>query len=146
MSSWKRTAATVIFTDPDGRVLIVKPTYKPRWELPGGRVEQEESPGAAAIREIAEELGFACPLGPLLAVDYVPAADLPDALVVVFDGGVLVDADGVRLPRDELSAARFAAVAELDDYLPPLQARRVRAALTARGTGCAVYLEDGRPR
>jgi hypothetical protein len=25
-----------------GRVLIVEPTYKPRWEIPGGRVERGE--------------------------------------------------------------------------------------------------------
>ena len=28
-----------------------------RWELPGGKVEPEEDPAAAAVREIAEELG-----------------------------------------------------------------------------------------
>ena len=28
-----------------------------RWEFPGGKVEPEEDPAAAAVREIAEELG-----------------------------------------------------------------------------------------
>ena len=48
----KRMAATVLFTDAQGRVLVVEPTYKPRWELPGGAVERDESPWRAAGREV----------------------------------------------------------------------------------------------
>ncbi len=80
----RRIAATVLFTDPQGRVLIVDPTYKPRWELTGGAVERHESPRAAAIREIEEELGLRVDPGPLLALDHVPAtADRSEGLIVV---------------------------------------------------------------
>ncbi len=88
----KRAVVTMLFTDPDGRVLVVKPTYKPRWELPGGAVEDGESPGTAASREVAEELGIHCVLGVLLAVDYIPADEVrTEGLVVVFDGGMIED-------------------------------------------------------
>jgi 8-oxo-dGTP diphosphatase len=44
-----------------GRVLAARRTSPPaaagRWEFPGGKVEPEESPGDALVREIAEELG-----------------------------------------------------------------------------------------
>ena len=135
-----------MFTDLSGRVLVVKPTYKPGWELPGGAVEDHESPGAAAVREVGEELGIRCAAGALLALDYVPASEVrTEGLVAVFDGGTLVDVSGFRLPADELSDAVFVAVGELGEYLPPLLARRAVAAVGARDTGCAVYLEDGRP-
>lgn len=45
----------------DGRVLAARRTAPPatagRWELPGGKVEPGETPEAALVREIAEELG-----------------------------------------------------------------------------------------
>src|SRR2546427_4897446 len=53
-----RIAAGVLFRDPDGRVLLVKPTYKAGWDIPGGYVEPGESPKQAALREVREELGI----------------------------------------------------------------------------------------
>lgn len=142
----KRAAAAMLFTDPQGRVLVVNPTYKPRWELPGGVVEEDESPGTAAVREIAEELGIERAAGRLLAVDYVPADPSrarTEGLIVVFDGGTIEDPSVFRLPADELSAWKFVEPDRLGDYLPALQARRAVAALAARMGAGAVYLEDG---
>jgi len=46
-----------------GRVLAARRTAPPeaagRWEFPGGKVEPGESPEAAVVREIREELGCA---------------------------------------------------------------------------------------
>lgn len=45
----------------DERLLAARRTHPPeaagRWELPGGKVEPGETPDAALVREIAEELG-----------------------------------------------------------------------------------------
>lgn len=69
-----------------------------------------------------------------------------EGLITVFDGGVLTDLDTVLLPVDELSAAEFVAIDNLEDYLPALQAHRARAALDARHAGTVAELEDGHPR
>jgi 8-oxo-dGTP pyrophosphatase MutT (NUDIX family) len=67
----KRMASGALFRDGAGCVLLVEPTYKDNWEVPGGAVEQEESPTAACRREVLEELGLDRPGGRVLAVDWV---------------------------------------------------------------------------
>jgi len=54
----KVVSAGVLFLDENGRVLIVKPTYKDHWQLPGGVIEAHESPASGALREVQEEIGL----------------------------------------------------------------------------------------
>jgi 8-oxo-dGTP diphosphatase len=142
----KRMAASVLFFDEAGRVLLVEPTYKPYWELPGGAVDVDESPYAAAAREIREELRVSRPVGRLLAVDWVPPRpDRTEGVVLVFDGGVLSadEVAGVRLPPDELRSWAWCTGEEAAARLSSLLARRLVGALEARRSGEVAYLENG---
>ena len=88
---------------PGRAVLLVEPTYKSHWEVPGGAVEASESPRTSALREVGEELRLDRPAGGVLAVDRVPPRpDRTEGLIVVFDGGTLADTAGVDIPADAL--------------------------------------------
>ncbi len=144
----KRMAAGMLFSDPDGRVLFVQPTYKPQWEIPGGVVEADESPYAAAAREVAEELGLSVAPGRLLVVDWAPARPgVVDGLIVIFDGGVLSADEVARItvPADELAGFAFCTVDEARPLLTDRNVRRVAAALRACEDGTVAYLDNGQP-
>jgi 8-oxo-dGTP diphosphatase len=101
----KRMAAAVLFTDVQDRSLLVEPTYKDYWEIPGGIVEADESPYVAAKREVNEELGLLVDPGRLLAVDWVPPKPArTEGVIFVYDGGQLCDSQtaSISLPRNEL--------------------------------------------
>ncbi|MFJ6719261.1 MULTISPECIES: NUDIX hydrolase [unclassified Streptomyces] len=146
------TAASVVFTDPAGRVLLVRPAYgKPgRWILPGGGVESDlgETPRTAAAREVREETGLDRAPGRLLAINWAHKRGRPARIRFLYDGGVLDPAElaDIRLPRGELLGWRTADRGELRGLVKPLLRRQIEACLTAlaQGTG-PLELHAGRP-
>ncbi|MFF0412489.1 NUDIX domain-containing protein [Kitasatospora sp. NPDC004745] len=143
-----RTAAGVLFFDQADRVLLVKPTYKPGWEIPGGYLHVGETPSEGASREVKEELGITPPIGRLLVADWAPHPTEGDKLLFVFDGGVLpaYELDNIAVDRVEIGEYAFHATDQLDALLIPRLARRVRAACVARTHAATVYLEHGATR
>jgi len=142
----KRMGAGVLLSDSQGRVLLVEPAYKPDWEIPGGTVEAGESPYAAAVRELKEELGLRVSPGPLLVVDWVPPQpDRTEGLMTVFDGGTLTPEQTARiqLPAEELRSWEWCTEPEAGQRLSALLARRVAAAVRARTENTVAYLENG---
>ena len=140
-------AAAALFTNPAGRVLLVKPNYRDHWSLPGGILEHGEPPHVGCRREVEEELGIAIDPGPLLVVGWAPPDDVRPKLVVhfVFDGGVLADDAPIRLQESELDHYRFVESADLSGYLPAIISARVTAALRSRSTGATTYLPWSEP-
>ena len=148
LPSWYQPTAQVatglVFTNESGGILLVRPTYNDVWHLPGGVVEAGESPVAAAIREVKEELGLDVEPGRLMGVDYRPPTPggRGSALRFVFDGGALTPTqiEHIVLPADEIREWRYVSVDKLDAYVIPVLASRLRHMLAGH-----VYLEEGRP-
>ena len=134
-----RVAAGVLFRDAEGRILLVKPTYKEGWDIPGGYVEPGESPRTAARREVREELGIDVEVGRLLLVDWAPHPDEGDKLLFVFEGGSIAT-DQIELERGELGDATFVEVARLYEYTPERLRARLASATTSRSD---FYAEHG---
>jgi 8-oxo-dGTP diphosphatase len=135
-------AAAALFTNPAGRILLVKPNYRDHWSLPGGLLDHGEPPQAGCRREVAEELGLQITPGPLLTIDWVPPDGVRPRPIVhfIFDGGELDDDVPIELQETELDDYLFVEPGDLASYLPPIIAARVTAALRSRVTGGAAYL------
>jgi 8-oxo-dGTP diphosphatase len=139
------SAGALIF-DRAGRLLILKPTYKSGWTIPGGVMEADgETPWEACQREVREECGLEVHCGRLAAVDFRrPRPGRPGGMRFLFDCGALDDATlgGMVLQPEEISEHRLARLpAALKLLRGPIR-RRVQASCAAAS---AVYLEEGRP-
>jgi 8-oxo-dGTP pyrophosphatase MutT (NUDIX family) len=134
----KPSSAASLIRDPQGRLLVLKPTYRPEWLMAGGHVEPGESPREACVREIREELGLDLVVGRLLTIDHLGPSN---------DGVVLApeEVEQITLQEEELSEWRFVAPEEAEQLLSTPVVRRLRLVLDAAESGETLYLEDGRP-
>ncbi len=132
--------------DGAGRLLILKPTYKRGWTIPGGQIESDgESPWDGCRREVLEETGLTVVAGRLACVDFLrPKAAKPGGLRFLFDCGPLDPSqhDGIALQESEIADYRWADPEEAARLLSGPLARRVARTLAADRP---IYLEDGRP-
>lgn len=121
------------------------PEFSPRWTLPGGGIELGESIEAGAVREVAEETGYAVRLTGLLGVDAgtIPAdarlhpTDRPLQTVAVLYGAEIT---GGELAHELDGTTSEAGWFELDDLARLERTSRVDWAVKAYHD----HLERGR--
>jgi 8-oxo-dGTP diphosphatase len=140
-------SAGALLFDERGRLLILNPTYKRHWTVPGGQLEPDgETPWGACRREVREECGIEIERGRLVCVDFRPpkGPGRPGGLRFLFHCGVLTDDQqaGISLQAEEISEYRFV---ELDEAARLLSGPLRRRVLAAVATDRCLYLEDGRP-
>jgi 8-oxo-dGTP diphosphatase len=144
------SAGALIF-DRAGRLLILKPTYKSGWTIPGGVMEANgETPWEACRREVREECGIDVRRGRLACTDFRPARPArpgrqgrPGGIRYLFDCGPADDAAlaAITLQPEEIAECRLAYLDAALSLLRPPVRRRVGAATRHRRF---VYLENGR--
>jgi len=139
------SAGALIFDQAD-RLLILNPTYKSGWTIPGGVMEADgETPWEACQREVREECGIDVRHGQLVCMDFRrPRPGKPGGIRFLFHCGVIADESlaAIVLQAEEISEYRLAALPEALPLLREPIRLRVQAATSARGL---VYLEGGRP-
>ncbi len=135
-------SAGALITDPAGRVLVVKPNYRPGWSLPGGVCEHGEPPHLACAREVLEEVGLAITPARLLVVHWLPPeGERTDPnIAFIFDGGTVAGPDGIRLQHEELDDFAFIDPSESAHFMRPEIAARIPAAVAARTANGPAYL------
>jgi 8-oxo-dGTP pyrophosphatase MutT (NUDIX family) len=139
------SAGALIF-DACGRLLVLKPSYKKHWTIPGGQIEPGgESPWETCRRETREECGLEVEQGRLVCVDFLrPKRERPGGVRFLFDCGTFSDAQlaAITLQEEEILDHRIVDLSEARKLLSGPIRRRVMA---ATGAERVVYLEDGRP-
>ena len=141
----KRMGAGCLLFDDRGKLLILKPTYKDHWLLPGGVIEANESPKQACIREVKEETGINCQSTKLVCVDYVSdrRTDL-ESVQFIFLGETIKDSTAIYIPQQEISAYQFCELEQAISMLGIHSQRRLRSCIPHLNTQQAVfYLENG---
>jgi 8-oxo-dGTP pyrophosphatase MutT (NUDIX family) len=138
---------SVLLTDAEGKVLLLKASYRDQWQFPGGGMDPGEGPAECAARELFEETGLAVRELRLLVVEWRDV--IPDqgehahpAVQFMFDGGTVEEGAVVRLQAEEIADHGWFAPARAAALLHPCAARRLTGALEARRTGAAALLHS----
>ena len=140
----KRVGAGVLFFDGADRVMLVKPNYKEGWIIPGGSADAYESPMAAAVREVKEELGVDIKNPKLICVSYAKEHGIKtEALHFIFSGGILSaeQIQNIQLQKEELDAFQFVSVAEAEKILTIGFKKRLSECFKLCKAGTVAYFE-----
>jgi 8-oxo-dGTP diphosphatase len=124
-------AAIAFIKNERGDLLIVKPNYLETddWSLPGGVIEEGESPLEACKRECLEELGIHVTVGKLLCLEHRKPSHVDgETNKFIFDCGVLArEQQKFTLQADEIDAAIFKPVEEAMSLVSKVMRRRLEA-------------------
>lgn len=141
----KRMASGILLFNEQNELLLLKPTYKNDWSIPGGVVEENESPFEAAIRETFEEIGLQFSDLKFLCVEYIHAdGDFDENLQFIFSGGRLSmkEINTIKLRSEEHSEFKFINVPDALALLGVRLAKRLPFALKALETNVPLYIES----
>jgi ADP-ribose pyrophosphatase YjhB (NUDIX family) len=111
---------TAVVVEFDGAVVLGRRAIEPgygEWCLPGGFVDQDEDPAAAALRECREEIGAEVELRGLLGVYHIPKTTAPSLVGIAYQGRLV---DGATLSAGvEMLEVRTFAIDELPELAFP---------------------------
>ena len=142
----KRLGAGVLLFNEKNELLLLKPSYKDHWSIPGGGVDENESPRQACLREINEEIGLSLKNIQFISVDCIKTReDKNESLQFIFYGGRLAASQqaDIKLKAGEISEFKFVRVEQALPWLSRGLQKRLKKSLKALNKKTSIYLEDG---
>ena len=138
--TWMQTLAkrhtasgAFIFNDQD-QLLILKPSYKDGWNLPGGVTDEFESPYQTVIRECKEETNLNIEIQDLVLVDYIQEIikDKKYDHVEFYFTVIVENISNIQIDNEEIIDYKFIDIKEAEDFLSPKYYQKLQAVLTAQ--------------
>lgn len=138
-------ASGALFFNKEGELLILKPSYKNNWTIPGGVVDKDESPRDACIREVKEEIGLDKEVGRMLCADYKVDDGRGENVIFIFKGGTLTDEEinRIKLPEEEIVEFKFLPKKEALPLFSDSQHKRFKSIFDFWDSDKGIYLENG---
>ncbi|TSC55959.1 MAG: NUDIX hydrolase [Parcubacteria group bacterium Gr01-1014_18] len=141
----KKVGAAALFIKKEqghDKILLVLSEGKDYWTLPGGVVEDRESPEDGCIREVKKEVGLAIKNPPFLGVGY-QSRDTEDSLHFIFFGGFLDDKQvkRIKLQPGEILEYKLATLPESKKLVPDRLYQRLSKCMTVLDNDKAFYME-----
>lgn len=136
-------SASALLRDEQGRIALVRNTYRDGWSLPGGVVDDNEPPALAAVREVHEEIGHQVAVpATLLVVQWAGRGLGPvQFLNFTFDVGRVADPAKLVPQEEEIAEIAFFAPDALPAGLRPFMRHRMDAIIGGDFQGVA-YIEE----
>ena len=138
----KISSAGALFCNADWEILLLKTHYKEDLEIPGGIIEENESPKQAAEREVKEELWIEISLWKLLVCEY----QITDEFVCyafIFDGGIITQEhiDSFVLAVGEIKSVHFLDKDDLWNNIKSQLKNRIKKSMQAKKKDNMLYYE-----
>ena len=144
----KRVSSIGFILNEEQKILLVKPSYYKYWHLPGGFVDEHESPLQAVSREIREEIYLDLKPNSLIIVNYNSGADeQKEVIVFVFDFGRLKQEEfsGLELDNSEIIDYGFFEKEKAMELVGPDRSKRLEMCYLAHNSSEFYYLNDSLP-
>lgn len=141
----KRVSAIGFILNQEEKILLVKPSYYEFWHLPGGFVDEGESPLEAVSREIFEEINLVLKPKRLMIVDYNSGDNhKKEVIVFVFDFGNIeqIFFEGLTVDNTEIIDYGFFTKEEAIKLVGPARSKRLQLSYKAQKEKSFHYLND----
>ena len=102
----------------DGKVLLVRDPREGEevWEIPGGRMNVEEEPQAALVREVKEELGIDILVHEVIdMVQFWQFSESRNAFLITFHASLADPQADIVMAEDEIAEVKWATEAEVGE-------------------------------